>query len=157
MAYSDFPETSASLLSTLRKRPGDSEAWAKFVQTYGPRILRWCRRWGLQDADAHDVTQDVLVQLARGFGSFKYDNNRRFRGWLKKVVHASRYKFLKSHRAWNQGAGGDSPVDPIESIAVWDHLSDAIDGDHARESLAASDGTGPGSGRAADVAGVLVS
>src|SRR5947209_2478785 len=52
-------QTRASLLSRLRKDPGDSSAWDEFVDRYGPRIRSWCRRWGLQEADAEDVTQIV--------------------------------------------------------------------------------------------------
>ena len=83
-----FPDTSASLLSTLRRQPGDPEAWSRFVQTYGPQILQWCRRWGLQDADAHDVAQSVLIHFLRRSVSFEYDDSRRFRGWLRSLAHS---------------------------------------------------------------------
>jgi RNA polymerase sigma-70 factor (ECF subfamily) len=135
MTQFPFPETSASLLSNLRKRPGDPEAWSKFVRTYGPQILRWCRRWGLQDADAHDVTQDVLVYLSRRFENFEYDSTRRFRGWLRTLAHGSLCAFVKRRRQWNHGKGGDPADHAIEMIAARDDLSDLIDEEHKRESL----------------------
>jgi RNA polymerase sigma factor (sigma-70 family) len=130
-----FPDTSASLLSTLKIRPVDTEAWAKFVRTYGPRILQWCRRWGLQDADAHDVTQSVLLQFLRQSGTFQYDRSRRFRGWLRTVAHASWCDFVKRRRHWNQGKGGDSSTGRIDSIAARDDLSNLFETEDARESL----------------------
>ena len=56
--------TRTSLLLRLRQAPPDQEAWAEFVDRYGPQIHGWCRRWGLQEADAQDVTQTVLLRLA---------------------------------------------------------------------------------------------
>ena len=51
------PETDLSLLKKLKVRPTDDVAWHEFVARYGEKILGWCRSWGLQDADAADVTQ----------------------------------------------------------------------------------------------------
>ena len=55
--------TSATLLETLRERPLDQAAWDRFVDRYGPRVYGWCRAWHLQEQDAWDVTQDVLMKL----------------------------------------------------------------------------------------------
>ena len=71
--------TRASLLSRLRCAPHDPSAWDDFVGRYGPRILAWCRRWGLQEADAQDVSQEVLVLLAVKLRTFVYDPSRSFR------------------------------------------------------------------------------
>ena len=79
--------TRASLLLRLRQAPPDQEAWAEFVDRYGPQILAWCRRWGLQETDAQDVTQTVLLQLASKLRTFTYDPAQRFRGWLKTLTH----------------------------------------------------------------------
>src|SRR5262249_8701835 len=53
---------------------------------YGPRIYAWCRRWGLQDADAQDVAQDILLKLSKRLRTFQYDRSRSFRAWLHAVV-----------------------------------------------------------------------
>ena len=50
-------------------------------------IYRSCRRRGLQDADAADVGQEVLAQVARSIRDFEYQPGRgRFRDWLGAVV-----------------------------------------------------------------------
>jgi len=36
----------------------------------------------LQDADAADVTQDVLMCICQQLGTFRHREGRRFRGWL---------------------------------------------------------------------------
>src|SRR6478672_4582250 len=50
--------TSLSLLE--RAKANDRSAWDRIVCLYAPLVYRWCRRFGLQEADALDVGQDVL-------------------------------------------------------------------------------------------------
>jgi RNA polymerase sigma-70 factor (ECF subfamily) len=83
-------QTSSTLLSRVKQEPRNQAAWAEFVERYSRLIYRWCRSWGLQVADAEDVTQDVLLELARQMREFTYDRTRSFRGWLRVV----------SYRAW---------------------------------------------------------
>src|SRR4051812_7815626 len=80
-------QTSVTLLGRLRLEPADGAAWALFVLRYGPLIRSWCRRWGLQDADAEDVAQAVLLRLADKLRTFQYDAARSFRGWLRTIAH----------------------------------------------------------------------
>ena len=65
MELESVDPTSATLLGRVGLSPNDQVAWARFVGLYGSRIRGWCRRWGLQEADSEDVTQDVLLRLAR--------------------------------------------------------------------------------------------
>ena len=57
-------QTRLTLLGRLRSTPKDPCAWAEFVEWYGQKIYVWCRSWGLQEADAQDVTQDVFLKLS---------------------------------------------------------------------------------------------
>ena len=79
--------TSASLLLRLRNAPRDQAAWREFVRRYGSLIYGWCRSWSLQEADAQDVTQIVLLKLADKMQAFRYDPALSFRGWLRTVAH----------------------------------------------------------------------
>ncbi|MEM6690022.1 MAG: RNA polymerase sigma factor [Planctomycetota bacterium] len=79
-------QTSLSLLGRLSGGSIDAEAWTEFVARYGPRIQLWCQRWGLQEADAADTTQNVLLQLARQMQNFEYRADGRFRSWLKVIT-----------------------------------------------------------------------
>jgi RNA polymerase sigma factor (sigma-70 family) len=82
----DSPVTQPSLLVRLRDA-GDSSAWSQFVDIYAPLIYDFARRRGLQDADAADLTQEVLAAVSQGIRRFDYDPRRgSFRGWLFTVV-----------------------------------------------------------------------
>ena len=80
------PPTQPSLLVRL-KDAHDREAWERFVDLYAPLVYAFVRKRGLQDADAADLTQDVLRQVASAAKSLIYDPRRgSFRGWLFTVV-----------------------------------------------------------------------
>jgi RNA polymerase sigma-70 factor (ECF subfamily) len=81
-----FASTSASLLAQLRQEVASAAAWDEFVRRYGPLIRAWCRRWRLQEADVHDVTQAVLLKLAEKMRTFAYDPARSFRAYLKTLA-----------------------------------------------------------------------
>ena len=54
--------TRPSLLIRIRDS-ADFESWSRFVDIYAPLIHDFARKKGLQEADAADVTQDVLRQV----------------------------------------------------------------------------------------------
>ena len=114
--------TRASLLSRLRSAPHDPSAWDDFVGRYGPRILAWCRRWGLQEADAQDVSQEVLVLLAVKLRTFVYDPSRGFRAWLKLLTRHAWSDFLAERRRPGAGFGGSGMLDQLHSVEARDDL-----------------------------------
>ena len=69
---SDVPTTRPSLLLRMRDAK-DHEAWHTFVELYAPLVYRFARKRGLQDADAADLTQDVLRSVAGAMKDGKYD------------------------------------------------------------------------------------
>jgi RNA polymerase sigma factor (sigma-70 family) len=105
MANATLPTTRVTLLNQLRQDPSDQAGWDEFVERYGRHIYRWCRQWKLQNADAEDVTQDILVKLTQKLGAFAYDPSRSFRGWLKTVAHHAWRDFADSRRRAQRGAG----------------------------------------------------
>jgi RNA polymerase sigma-70 factor (ECF subfamily) len=99
MADDPLPTTHITMLARLRQEPFDQASWDEFVERYGRHIYRWCRRWKLQDADAEDVTQNILMKLTQKLRTFAYDPSRSFRGWLKTVAHHAWRDFADSrHR-----------------------------------------------------------
>jgi RNA polymerase sigma factor (sigma-70 family) len=116
-----LPTTSPTLLARLRNDPSNEAAWDEFVEHYGRHIYRWCRQWRLQDADAEDVAQEILLKLARKLRDFEYNPNRSFRGWLKTV----------SHHAWRDFVDGRGIVRAAGDENVWELLQSA----EAREDL----------------------
>ena len=74
--------THPSLLSRVRN-PSDVAAWRQFEALYRELLVRFCRRRGLQLADAEDVVQVVLTNLSKSLPGFVYDPARgRFRDYL---------------------------------------------------------------------------
>src|SRR5262249_55334967 len=93
----EMPETRASLLLRLRDRD-NGDAWGHFVRVYAPLIYRFARHRGLQDADAADVTQDVLRGVSNAVGELQYDPQRGlFRSWLFTLVHRKLCDFYRRH------------------------------------------------------------
>ncbi|MFK7735357.1 MAG: RNA polymerase sigma factor [Pirellulaceae bacterium] len=83
---SEFPETRDSLLVQLQAG-SDAEAWREFVTIYRPIIYRIARRRGLQDADAQDLAQQVMVSISGSIERWqKRDESVRFRHWLRRVA-----------------------------------------------------------------------
>src|SRR4029078_12488581 len=68
-----------------------------------PHIYRWCRQWRLQDADAQDVAQEIVLKLARKLRDFDYNPKSSFRGWLKTLAH----------HAWRDFVDGQGLARPI--------------------------------------------
>jgi RNA polymerase sigma-70 factor (ECF subfamily) len=129
MAGASESQTNPTLLGRLRRDPTDQAAWAQFVDDYGPRIYGWCRKWGLQDADAQDVTQTVLVRLAEKMRGFTYDPSRSFRGWLRTLAQHARSDFLEG-RQRAAGAGGPELLETVEARAdLAQRLEEAFDRD----------------------------
>jgi RNA polymerase sigma factor (sigma-70 family) len=101
----EAPNTRASLLVRLRD-PRDATAWSEFVGRYAPLVYGWARRKGLQDADAADVTQDVLRSFAGAAANLRYDPARgAFRGWLFTVTRNKLHNFRARRASEPPGAG----------------------------------------------------
>ncbi len=81
----EFPNTQSLLLANIQA-PENREAWAEFVQIYRPVIYRMARRRGMQDADAQDLSQDVLLRVSKSIEGWVPQEGVRFRHWLRKVA-----------------------------------------------------------------------
>lgn len=91
----DSYQTRPDLLLRLHDTAA-GEAWREFVHLYAPLVHRWCRRHGLQDADAADVTQSVLQAVSAAIPHFCYDATKgRFRSWLATLTR----RHLSAHFA----------------------------------------------------------
>jgi RNA polymerase sigma factor (sigma-70 family) len=126
--------TSVTLLGRLRARQSDPAAWAEFVARYEPLISAWGRRWGLQDADTHDVTQTVLLRLAERIGAFQYDPTRSFRGYVKTLA---RYAWLDlmdlKRRPGANGSGDTGVLEALDHVTARDDLSERLADEFDRE------------------------
>jgi RNA polymerase sigma factor (sigma-70 family) len=127
-------QTSATLLTRLRQVPADQAAWAQFTERYGRKIYAWCRQWNLQEADAEDVTQTVLLKLAATMQNFVYDPQKRFRSWLKTVVRNAWSDFWSGRKAV-VAAGGSQAVEMLHTVEAREDLVQRLDEEFDRELL----------------------
>jgi RNA polymerase sigma factor (sigma-70 family) len=134
MEFSSSDDTSLTLLERVGQEPSDQAAWEAFVACYGPKIRGWCRQRGLQPADAEDVTQDVLLRLARALKTFTYDPSRTFRGWLRLVTqHALSDFFAERKRRPGAGSGDDHVLAVLETVQARDDLLAYMEQEFVRE------------------------
>jgi RNA polymerase sigma factor (sigma-70 family) len=104
--------TRASLLLRIRD-PRDRIAWGEFVELYAPLIHAYGLHYGLQDADAADLAQEVLRRVARSAADFEYDPARgSFRGWLFTVTRNELLK-LAARNAKKAKGSGDTQVHEV--------------------------------------------
>ncbi len=114
----ESPTTRLSLLARLRDG-ADVQAWSDFVNLYAPLVYGMARRSGLQDADAADLTQDVLRALVCAVPQFRYDPARgRFRGWLFTVARNQLRKFLNARRRRPVTTGGPTAEALLQQAAA---------------------------------------
>jgi RNA polymerase sigma-70 factor (ECF subfamily) len=91
-------DTRYSLIAKLRD-PADAHAWNEFVELYQPLIFRVASNRGLQEADARDVTQEVLARVCRVIESWDGEQrNSTFRGWLFRITRNLTIDYLRSAR-----------------------------------------------------------
>jgi RNA polymerase sigma factor (sigma-70 family) len=133
MPDDDPLKTSLTLLGRLRRDPKDQAAWSEFVARYGPRILRWCRGWGLQESDAQDVTQDVLLKLNGLMTGFVYDPSGSFRGWLKTLAHHAWRDLAAERRRSGLGGGDPGVAELLGSLRAGGDLVEQLDAEFRRE------------------------
>jgi RNA polymerase sigma-70 factor (ECF subfamily) len=127
--------TSATLLGRLRQAPTDQAAWDEFVLRYGRKIYSWSREWHLQEADAEDVTQAVLLTLAQRMRTFAYDPAQSFRAWLKTVTrHACGHLRRASQRA-GAGSGDSAELERLHSVEAREDLVARLEAEFDRELL----------------------
>jgi RNA polymerase sigma factor (sigma-70 family) len=135
MTDSDETSTSTTLLRQVAADPLDPVAWDEFVERYGRMVYSWCRRWNLQEADAEDVTQGVMLQLAKQMRSFRYDPNGRFRAWLRTVTHRAWAKFLEQRGRPGGGTGDTGVWRLLQSAPARDDFARRMEEEADREVL----------------------
>jgi RNA polymerase sigma-70 factor (ECF subfamily) len=124
-------QTSPTLLGQLRRDPTDQAAWGRFVELYGPKICAWCSKWGLQEADRQDVTQNVLIKLCEKMRTFEYDRSLSFRGWLRTLTRHALSDFMDSRARTAVGSGDSNVLASLEAAPAREelvkHLEEAFD------------------------------
>ena len=119
----------------MTRRPGPSSS-----SITGRRSTGGAGIWGLQDADAQDVTQHVLLKLFDGFRDFRYEPGRSFRRGSRRITHHAWHDYLKARQRPGQGTGDSSILRLVANVEAREDLSvrlqDAFDRDLLDEAIA---------------------
>ncbi len=104
------------------------------MDLYAPFIYGYFRKRGLQDADAADLTQISLCQVAVHVGSIEYiAGESSFRGWLFTIVRNKLRDFFDRPQHLAQGTGNSSvqrmlenhPASEADEPAEWERAYQA--------------------------------
>src|SRR5262245_34572626 len=111
-----MPTTPVSLLHRIQQSHAPAD-WVRFAKLYSPLILYWSSQFGLQEADAADLAQDVLTRVWRQIGTYHREEGKRFRGWLWTVT---RNRWRERMRKRSESVPSDSrtePADPLDPVS----------------------------------------
>jgi RNA polymerase sigma-70 factor, ECF subfamily len=127
-------EPSSSLLHRVQSY--DPAAWERLVNLYTPLVFRWCRRCGLQPADAADVGQQVFLAVARKVRDFRRNRpGGSFRAWLRAIARNRLRDFFRTARTRDARAAGGDAFAWLEQVAAGPDPSDPTPEDGEEEAL----------------------
>jgi RNA polymerase sigma-70 factor (ECF subfamily) len=87
------------------------------VEIYGPLVYEYGRRHRLQEADAADLTQEVLRAVVQSAGEFRYDPSRgSFRSWLFTVSRTKRINLGVKGARQPRGSGASEVIEQLNQI-----------------------------------------
>jgi RNA polymerase sigma-70 factor (ECF subfamily) len=122
----ESPATRPSLLVRLRD-PRDERAWSEFLEIYGPLVHRLARLRGLQDADAHDLAQEVFRAVASAIDRWDPDPALgSFRGWLFRISRNLMVNFLIARDRHPRGSGDTDMRHLLEAQPAPDGAESAL-------------------------------
>lgn len=108
---SRVPDTRESLILRLPTK-ADAQAWREFVSIYEPFLHRFVRRQGLQDADARELVQDVLLSVVQAVGHWQSDATRaKFRTWLFRIARNRLIDVLSKRQRQATQTGGSGMLE----------------------------------------------
>jgi RNA polymerase sigma factor (sigma-70 family) len=97
--------TNPSLILRLHSW-SDVAAWDEFSGLYGPMVYRFGLRRGLQDADARELVQNVLMGVAKRIEHWTPDRERgTFRTWLYRIAR-NQWVSMVSRQRHDVAVGG---------------------------------------------------
>ncbi len=113
MTNQPTPDTRHSLIARLSDRQ-NVEAWEQFSAIYQPLVYRLGRTKGLQDADAQEVAQEVMVAVSRAVDHWEPEKGR-FRDWLFKIARNMTINFLTRPKHRPIGSGDSAIAAVLEN------------------------------------------
>src|SRR5262245_3318945 len=109
------PSLGGSLLERLRT--GQAGAWERLARLYGETVYVWCRRAGVSEADAADVSQEVFAAVARHVADFRRERpGDSFRGWLWTITRNKVRDHWRRRADRAHAAGGTTAQEVMHQV-----------------------------------------
>ncbi len=122
---STLGETRYSLLLRLGETSND-EAWREFVELYEKALYRYVRSKGLQDTDANEVVQQVLMAVHHKVDGWSNSGTGRFRAWLLRVASNLATNVVRKQCRQRMQIGGTTVNEVLKGASSTAH-QDATD------------------------------
>ena len=136
MNSTERPSTSLSLLNLAKS--GDAKAWTRLTELYGPVVFVMCKQKGLQDSDAHDVTQEIFVSICKSLPHFKKTAaNHGFLRWVNAIARNRIADFYRQKEKLPRAIGGSVGLNLLQASAEQESENEAGEIDQLRQQLAA--------------------
>lgn len=107
-----------------RARCWDSTAWHELVASYGPRLMRIARTYGLNDADAADVVQTTWLRCVQYLGQVR--DLASIGAWLTTICRREAMRVLQREKA-PVPCDPNDPVGPLARLADEHRDADVLD------------------------------
>ena len=109
-------ETRQSLIVRLKNEHKEL-AWRDFVCAYEGFLKQLARRQGVPERHVPDITQQILLTIARSIDGWKDDGNAAsFRRWLSTVSRNVVIRFMSRERKQAGGIGGSDLVAQLQNV-----------------------------------------
>lgn len=109
-------ETRQSLIVRLKSEQNEL-AWRDFVCAYEGFLTQLARRQGVPERHIPDVTQQILLTIAKSIDGWKDDGNvASFRRWLSTVSRNVVIRFMSRERKQAGGIGGSELMAQLQNV-----------------------------------------
>lgn len=119
-------------------KSGDTQAWSRITDLYGPIVFQICQKKGLQESDAHDVTQEIFVSIYKSLDRFrKTDAQHSFLKWVNAITRNRIADFYRAKEKTPQAFGGSEGLKMVENrSSMKEDPDDEFEMDSLRRQLA---------------------
>ncbi|WP_419194535.1 RNA polymerase sigma factor [Novipirellula herctigrandis] len=111
----------------------DEQAWAEFAAVYEPVIYRMTLRRGLQDADAREIVQEVLLSVTSAIDRFDVEANGSFRGWLSRITRNATIDRFRQQTARGETIDASGVARLLDEATANEKVADEFEHDCRRQ------------------------
>lgn len=108
------PDASSSLMEQLRAH--HSQGLPRLICLYAPVVVRWCRRAGVQQADAENVLQQVILAIDRGIADFQQHSAYSLHSWIYAITRTKLVDHFRTEKKHPPAVGGTDFQDHLQNV-----------------------------------------